>query len=164
MTTLQQQASRMTREALDALFRAARHLPSDKLDWTPMGEARTAQTLLYECAMTTPFYIAAAQGRMKEFATLVPDEAVQETWRQRSESAWTLAGAETVARETVAELCQALEAVPDVRLDDIQPHPMDPSRQVMTADLLFLFYWNLVYHTGQINYLQTLLGDTAQRL
>ena len=164
MVTLQQQAARMTREALAALFRAARHLPEDKREWTPMGEARSVQTLLYECVLTTPFYIAAAQGRMKEFATLVPDEAVQETWRQRSESAWTLAGAETVARETVAELCQALEAVPDVRLDDIQPHPMDPSRQVMTADLLFLFYWNLVYHTGQINYLQTLLGDTAQRL
>ena len=154
----------MTREALAALFRAARHLPEDKREWTPMGEARSVQTLLYECALTTPFYIAAAQGRMKEFATLLPDEATQELWRHRSEAAWTLEGAESVARETFGELCQALEAVPDARLANIQPHPMDPSRQVTTADLLFLAYWNLVYHTGQINYLQTMLGDTAQRL
>jgi len=164
MTTLQQQASRMTREALDALFRATRHLPEDRLDWTPMGEARTLQTLLYECAMTTPFYSAAAQGRMEEFAALAPDEATQELWRRRSEAAWTLEGAEAVARETFEELCGALEAVPDARLDDIHPHPMDPSRSATTADLLFLAYWNLVYHTGQINYLQTMLGDTAQRL
>lgn len=164
MTTLQQQASRMTREALEALFRAARHLPEDRLDWTPMGEARTLRTLLYECAMTTPFYIAAAQGRMEEFASLAPDEAMQELWRRRSEAAGILEGAEAVARETFDELCKALEAVPDVRLRDLQPHPMDPSRQATTADLLFLAYWNLVYHTGQINYLQTMLGDTVLRL
>ena len=164
MTTIQQQASRMTREALASLFSAARHVPEDKRDWTPMGEARTAQTLLYECAMTTPFYIAAAQGRMKEFAALVPDEATQELWRRRSEAAWTLEGAESVARETFDEVCQALEAIHDDRLGDRQPHPMDPSRQVTTADLLFLAYWNLVYHTGQINYVQTMLGDVEQRL
>ena len=39
-----------------------------------------------------------------------------------------------------------------------------PRRRATTADLLFLAYWNLVYHTGQINYLQTMLGDTVQRL
>ena len=154
----------MTREALTSLFSAARHVPEDKRDWTPMGEARTAQTLLYECAMTTPFYIAAAQGRMKEFAALVPDEAMQELWRRRSEGAWTLEGAESVARETFAELCQTLEAIPDERLGDRQPHPMDPRRQATTADLMFLACWNLVYHTGQINYVQTMLGDVEQRL
>jgi len=164
MTTLQQQASQMTREALDALFRAARHVPEDRREWSPMGEARSVQTLLYECALTTPFYIAAAQGRMKEFAALVPDEETQELWRRRSAAAWTLDGAEAVAQETFAELCEALEAVPNARLADIHPHPMDPSRQATTADLLFLAYWNLVYHTGQINYLQTMLGDTERRL
>lgn len=164
MTTIQQQASRMTREALASLFSAARHVPEDKRDWAPMGEARTAQTLLYGCAMTTPFYIAAVQGRMKEFAALVPDEAMQELWRRRSEAAWTLEGAESVARETFAELCQALEAVPDARLAESQPHPMDPGQQATTADLLFLAYWNLVYHTGQVNYLQTMLGDAERRL
>ena len=129
-----------------------------------MAEARTVQTMLYECAMTTPFYIAAAQGKMAEFAALVPDVAVRELWQRRSEAAWTLEGAEAVAQETFSELCQALEAVPDGRLYDQQPHPMDPSRQTTTADLLFLAYWNLVYHTGQINYLQTMLGDAERRL
>ena len=69
-----------------------------------------------------------------------------------------------VPRETFAELCQVLESVPDERLADVQSHPMDPARNVTTADLLFLAYWNLVYHTGQINYLQTMLGDTEQRV
>jgi hypothetical protein len=27
------------------------------------------------------------------------------------------------------------------------------------AELLFLNYWNLVYHQGQIAYIQTLYGD-----
>lgn len=110
--TIQQQASRMTREALASLFSAARHVPEDRRDWVPMGEARTVQGLLYECALTTPFYIAAAQGKMAEFASLVPDEATQELWRTRSEAASTLEGAESVARETYAELCQALEFRP----------------------------------------------------
>jgi uncharacterized damage-inducible protein DinB len=164
MTTIQQQASRMTREALASLFSAARHMPDDKLDWIPMGEARSVQTLLYECALTTPFYIAAAQGNMHEFAALVPDEETQELWRRRSEASWTLEGVEAVARETFAELCQALEAIPDDALGKVQPHPMDPTKQVTTADLLFLAYWNLVYHTGQINYIHMMLGDVERRL
>ncbi len=164
MTTIQQQASRMTQEALKSLFSAARHMPEDKRDWTVMGEARSVHALLHECALTTPFYAAAARGRMREFATLVPDAETQALWRKRSEASRGLEGMEAVARETFAELCQALEAVPDARLSEVQPHPMDSDRQVTTADLLFLAYWNLVYHTGQINYIQTLLGDTEQRV
>ena len=82
-----------------------------------------------------PFYIAAAEGRMKEFATFVPDEATQELWRGRSEVAGTLDRAEAVAHETFDELCRALETVPDARLNDLQPHPMDPARQATTAPL-----------------------------
>ena len=164
MITIQQQASQMTQDALAALFSAARSVPRDKWDWVPAAEARTVQALLYECAMTTPFYSAAAQGRMKEFASLVPDAALKELWQRRAERAQTLEGAEAVAQETFSELCRRLEEVPDEQLDDRHLHPMDPSRTVTTADLLFLAYWNLVYHTGQINYLQTLLGDTEWRL
>ena len=165
MANLQQQASRMTRQALASLFSAARHVPEDKRDWVPMKDARTVQDLLAECALTTLFYIAAAQGKMAEFATFVPDEPAKELWQKRRLEAFkTLEGSEAVAQETFAELCQVLEAVPDGRLDEFQPHPMDPSKQATTADLLFLAYWNLVYHTGQINYLQTLLGDTEQRV
>ncbi len=163
MTTLPQQASRMTREALDALFRAAKQIPEDKCEWIPMGEARTVQGLLYECALTTPFYIAAVQGKMREFATVMPDEPTLELWQRRSEAATTLEGTEAVAHETFAELCAALEAVPEEKLADLHPHPMALDKQVTTADLLFLAYWNLVYHTGQINYLQMMLGDTQQQ-
>jgi hypothetical protein len=28
------------------------------------------------------------------------------------------------------------------------------------ADMLFMGYWNLTYHMGQVNYIQMLLGDT----
>ena len=162
--TLQQQAARMTRQALDALFSAARHVPADRRDWVPMGEARTVQGLLAECALTTPFYIA-AQGTVAEFLTVVPDEETRELWHRRTARAQgTLEGAEAVAQETFAELCQSLEAVPDARLSQVHPHPMDPNKQATGADLLFLTYWNLVYHTGQINYLQMMLGDTELRL
>ena len=164
MTTIQQQASRMTQEALKSLFSAARRVPENKRDWTVMGEARSVQALLHECALTTPFYAAAAQGKMLEFATLVPEEQTRELWRKRVAACTDLDGTEAVAQETFAELCQTLEAIPDARLSEVQPHPMDSDRQVTTADLLFLAYWNLVYHTGQINYIQTLLGDTEQRL
>ena len=154
----------MTREALASLFSAARRVPEDRRDWVPMGEARTVQGLLSECALTTPFYIAAAHGKMAQFAALVPDEATQELWRRRSDAASTLEGAQSVAQETYAELCQALESVPARRLGRVQPHPMDPSRQATGADLLFLAYWNLVYHTGQVNYVQMMLGDTERRI
>lgn len=164
MLTIQQQASRMTREALASLFSAARHVPEDRRDWTPMGETRSVQDLLQECSLTTLFYIAAVQGAMSKFAALVPSEATREMWRRRSEDAKVLEGAESVAQETFADLCQVLESIPDDDLGKVQPHPMDPSKQVTTADLLFLAYWNLVYHTGQINYIQTMLGDTEQRI
>lgn len=154
----------MTQEALASLFLAARHVPEDKRDWTAMGEARSVHALLYECTLTTPFYAAAAQGKMLEFAALVPDAETRELWRGRSEASIDLEGMEAVAQETFAELCQTLEAILDERLSEVQPHPMNPNKQVTTADLLFLAYWNLVYHTGQINYIQTMLSDTEQRL
>jgi hypothetical protein len=38
--------------------------------------------------------------------------------------------------------------------------PFGPGFTVTTADVLFMAYQNTVYHTGQINYVQMLLGDT----
>jgi uncharacterized damage-inducible protein DinB len=58
----------------------------------------------------------------------------------------------------IARLCQLIEAVPDERLEETRAMPWGGTMTL--ADRLFICYWNLTYHDGQVNYLQRLLGDT----
>ena len=50
-----------------------------------------------------------------------------------------------------------IEAVPDQRLEETRAMPWGATMTL--ADRLFICYWNLTYHNGQVNYLQLLLGD-----
>jgi len=58
-------------------------------------------------------------------------------------------------------LCHAIERFPDGRLEEEIFLPFGGGVSLTMADVLALHGWNLTYHLGQINYLQTLLGDRA---
>jgi hypothetical protein len=54
--------------------------------------------------------------------------------------------------------------VSDADLDVEHPLPWNADAKMTTADMMFFPYWNLVYHVGQINYIQLLLGDTEMHM
>jgi hypothetical protein len=158
MISLQQQAAKMTQEALDSLIRTTRYLPEDQLEWSPMGAARPVMDQLAEiiqfaetvCLILTADYMPAGYGRAQ----------VQDRKRQILENYKTLKDITSLAQAKYNELFEVLTNTPDSRLDQEYRLPQAPGKRFSGVDILFLPYWNLVYHFGQINYIQTMLGDT----
>jgi uncharacterized damage-inducible protein DinB len=62
-------------------------------------------------------------------------------------------------RETTAALVTAILAVTDDQLETEFETPWGP---YSLADGCLHAYWNMGYHEGQINYIQTLYGDFAE--
>ncbi|MES1228119.1 MAG: hypothetical protein ABUL72_05565, partial [Armatimonadota bacterium] len=71
----------------------------------------------------------------------------------------TFESARDRAREGTAELSALIANFPDERLEDDVVLPFGGGIRMTMADCLALHYWNLTYHCGQVNYLQTMLGD-----
>lgn len=154
--TIQDQAARLTEGALEMLFGAARHVPQEKLRWSSAETARSAISQLLECATAPLLHVPLLEGDPNPYAG-APMQAAQEQ-RGALEDA-SLDALHAAARERHIPLLATLRAFPDARLEALYPLPFGADFAMRGADLLFLPYWNLVYHTGQINYIQTLLGD-----
>jgi hypothetical protein len=154
MPTLQQQAIKLTKGAVDMLFNNARHIPADKLDWQPMGEARSVMSQVIECAGAAYFFASVLKGEPMD----MNDPAQQEKRKQFEASLTTIEAVEDAARKSHEILYSVIASVPDGDLDELCPMPWNPNNT--KADIIFAPYWNLVYHIGQINYLQLMLGDT----
>src|SRR5438270_13923316 len=150
MPRLQQQVAKMTREAWEGLMRTAAFVPEEKRDWVPQGKARTLHDILVECAVLP--------GR---YALLLGNEELPPPDREGYERAKaalnTLEKIKAAGDPAIALLCQLIEAVPDERLDETRAMPWGGTMTL--ADRLFICYWNLTYHNGQVNYLQLLVGD-----
>lgn len=155
MPTIQQQAARMTEEALAAFFRTARHIPEDKLAWSPMGEARTAHSQIVECTLSPRFFLGILSGQMPDMS----DPAVQQKRKEMEAAITSVDIAETMAKEGYEKLCAFIEAIADDQLSQTHHLPLRGGMTLTTLEVIFLPQWNLTYHTGQINYLQTMLGD-----
>jgi hypothetical protein len=146
---------RMTQKALDDICRAALALPPDKSDWVPMGDARSVLNQMQEVAVSASWF-----GRIIRDLQ-VPrskDQGIDETMNRARELA-TLEECVNNARETTSDLCRAISTFPDEALDLEVTLPFGGGQTVSMADVLYLHAWNLIYHLGQINQIQLMLGD-----
>ena len=151
MPTVQQQAARLTRQAWDGLLRTAAFVPEDKREWVPLGKARTFHDFVAECAVMADWSAGFLQT-----GTFPPFD--REAYERAKAELNTLDKIKSAGEPAIERLCAAIEAVPDSKLDE--SHQMPWGMAMTTGDLLFLGYWNMVYHWGQVNYIQMLLGDT----
>lgn len=152
---LQNQLVRMTQKALDDLIRAVEAMPEDKLDWSPAPTSRSALNQLKEVAVSTRYLC----GLLREGKA--PDgesHGAASVGAQMGEIT-TVSQAKERAREGTAELCSLIVAYPDDKLDEDVVLPFGGGIRMTMADCLGLHYWNLTYHCGQVNYVQTILGD-----
>jgi hypothetical protein len=151
MPTIQQQAARLTREAWEGLLRTAEFVPVEKRDWVPQGKARTFHDFVAECAVLADWAASFFQsGAFPPFD--------QDAYQRAKAELNTLDKIKAAGEPAISRLCQAIESVPDAKLEETQQMPWGMTMTM--ADLLFMGYWNIVYHTGQVNYIQMLLGDT----
>jgi uncharacterized damage-inducible protein DinB len=142
-------ASALSREAGETLIRVASSTPPDRLEWKPLDNGRTILDQLVECCIANRKWARILRNRT--YSNL-PREQVVATYAG-------LDSLEVIAarlRETVRELVEGIETVSDEDAGkklDTEWGPYTLGRCCIHA------YWNMVYHEGQINYVQTLYGD-----
>lgn len=153
---LQDHLVKQTQRAMNDLLRAIEALPADKVDWKPCETSRSALSQLKEVAMSPQFFIHVIKhGSMPD----MKDHA-KSTEDQIRNDLVDAAATKVRVMETTAELCSAISEFPDDDLDQEMVLPFGGGMVMTMAEILGLHAWNMTYHYGQINYIQTLLGDT----
>jgi len=151
MSTVQQVAARLTSTAAESLARSVRAMPADKIDWRPLDQGRSVLSQVQECATVATF-----------FARILRDRAVPPSDDSAFGNAMaeldTIEKALAALAENTRDLEGAILSFQDEHLADRITMPWG-SEPVPFSDLLFMNYWNLVYHSGQTAYIQTLYGD-----
>ena len=151
MPTIQQLAVKLNREAAETLIRNVRALPEDKAAWQPLDKGRTALSQLQECAIICGLSIYTLANH-----TLPPD--FNETFGRELPEIDTVDKAIARLEERTEKLAATIEAFQDADLEKTVTMPWRPDPTSL-AELMFMNYWNVVYHIGQISYIQTLYGD-----
>lgn len=151
----QDQVVKTTYKSLDDVCRAAQAVAADKLDWNPGGEARSILNQMQEIAMAGSWFLPLIRdGKVPEFDR----HAIREARRLR-EQFDTLDKCIDAARSSTSELCQAIAEFPDSELEREMHVPFGGGQTMTMADILAIPSWNMIYHLGQINYVQLMLGD-----
>jgi uncharacterized damage-inducible protein DinB len=140
--------------AFNESFKAARAVPEDKLNWKPLDQGRSVLDQVQELAQCPSYVITLVTGGKQETADGDWEKMVQErqTWT-------TIDACEAVAKERLSTLFEAIRATSDERLKETTWLPYDGGRDFTVAEMMEYPRWNANYHTGQINYIQTLYGD-----
>ena len=152
----QDQVVKMTQKALDDVCRSASAIPLDKLTWSSMGGMRSVLNQMQEIATSGTWFIPIVESRV---LPVFDQDMAKEHTRFRN-TFRSLEECINEARQSTAQLCQAIVAFPDKDLDFEVNFPFGVGNTTM-ADVLAMHYWNMVYHLGQINQIQLMLGDQA---
>lgn len=144
-----------TQGAMQMFYNSARSMPEDKLTWQPEETARTPLDLAQECAYFPLWMIPLLVDRKSPEYTPEDYQAMKDL-----RASWTTVDAcEAACRENSEKYFAAIRAIPDDELDTMVDLPFAPGMKDSLAGVAMFHYWNLVYHLGQINYVQRMYGD-----
>lgn len=139
----------MVEENARDFFKAARRVPADKQEWKPLDNGRSVLDLCQECAQS-PLWGA-------NFLTDAPHDAnAEQDYEAALKALTTVDDCEKLCLENIAKFRAAVEAFPVERLHETRTLQWGT---FTGYQLLWYPLWNFAYHEGQINYIQTLLGD-----
>ncbi len=130
-------------------------MPVNKLEWKPEeGNGRSALDIMHECIVADKF--SAATISSGAFPDL--------DWAGERSKAAAIPVGELVSQFKAGgeALIVVVKSLDENRLDILFEFP-GSERKWTFAELLFLPGSHLDYHTGQINYIQTLYGDRERR-
>lgn len=139
-----------------ALQEAVAKMPDDRIAWQPVtdgNKGRDALDQALECAYLNEWV---AKGyKTGEMPPIDWDDYKVQTDARRSKSAclaWLQSSTEALA--------SAIAGFPADKIGDEVSDPIHDGKTTTWADFAIdLFYWNTVYHEGQVNYIQVLYGD-----
>lgn len=144
------------RSAGRKIEKAVGKMPADRQSWQPSVEGnngRDALDQIIECGLLNGVIAASLQS----------GEAPNPDWDAYTAKKATLNTTEKVLaafKEGTENLAASVEACPEARLAEKFTDPFF-NREVNWAEFVDVLYWNMCYHDGQINYIQTLYGDVS---
>jgi uncharacterized damage-inducible protein DinB len=140
----------MIERQLDTLFRDARAIPADKLDWKPTPESRSALDQLQEVATASDTFWDGLMARKIRW-----EEDVYIKWVAERSHLTTIDALEAHSRASHARLYEYILSLSDEQLEE--PFEMPFPGEWKLADVLTYYHYNASYHNGQITYIGTLL-------
>ena len=153
MSTTKELAVRMNRSAIKSLAANLDAMPADKQAWKPLDLGRTALNQVQECAVINPWFAGILANRaVPEMDGGAYGAAIAALDSADKAMAALIASADTLAA--------AIEAFPDDLLHETVTLPFGKGMVMTFEEIMLAPYWNMVYHQGQIAYVQTLYGDT----
>jgi uncharacterized damage-inducible protein DinB len=145
-----------TQEGIDGIFKAVKAMPEDKLDWQPMDAGRSAMDQLKEVTRASVWFSLMAEAKAEpEWGDdqSAKVKAMAESWN-------SLDDVEKALRDHTDKLCTTIQNCSDE--DMKMPFKFAGSDKPYTfAEALAFHQSHTMYHTGQINYIQTLYGDST---
>jgi len=145
----------LSQSATEGVFRDARKVSADKLDWQPMEIGRSVLDQLQELSQSPTWVTYLLKERsMKDFS----DETMA-AYEARRRQFTTLDACEEECLKNHAEMVEAIRAFPDADLGTTISMPFGPKPDWPILDVMTLHMWNCHYHQGQINYIRWLAGD-----
>jgi hypothetical protein len=137
-------------KAREDLVRAARAVPEDRALWCAGLVARHTVHIIAHCAASNTFLAAVIGEHPLPYRTQDEEAAA-------IERCVTLDLAESFLNRSVTAVCDEIAAVPAPRLS--QQMAMPWGERMSVALSLLTPSQHMRYHEGQINFIQTLLGD-----
>ncbi len=155
---LSQFLSAKIRSAGQALTAAVEKMPDDRIVWHPTTEGNQGRDALdqaLECAYLNEWV---AEGyRTGNMPSINWDDYKVKCDANRNKAAclrWL--------HSSTNALAEAISAFPPEKIGDATTDPVHDGKATTWADFAIdLFYWNTVYHEGQVNYIQVLYGDMS---
>ncbi len=152
MSAYTDMAAQSLREGANALVRIVKSTPPDKLEWSPLNEGRTVLDMVQECAVIC--YLG-----QDSFRKAVQPVIDFEKFSQLQASYDTIEKALEALETNTEALAKIYEAFPEESLSVMIHLPFGPGMTISFAKFMLMPAHNMVYHYGQINYIQTLYGD-----
>lgn len=143
--TIQQYVAEQTVRVAESLAHFLTTTQEDKRDWAPETTTRTALQQVGECVGVNRYMAKLIAGEEPPAGGLhdYSFESVEDAKSQLVEGANALAA--------------SIRALPDENLEKTYQHPR---AQIIGKNLIIMPLRNMAYHAGQINFIQTLYGDT----
>lgn len=138
--------------AKEQFLRNFSHVPDDKLDWSPVPNAKSALQIAAHCA-----------GYSQGFASILRSGTFPATTDEFLGPINARIASITTREQAVAVLEQGIEET-IAALSELKPEQTDATLDTPIGPTPFIFFMtipanHLVNHTGQIDYLQTCWGD-----
>jgi uncharacterized damage-inducible protein DinB len=139
-------------QAKDMYLKDIGYIPADKLDVSPMAQAKTAKAMTVECAGLFRGLTSVVSGT--DFKRPTPEDRAAYLAKFKT--------TDEAKAEFAAAADALLAAIGAMDVSELDREVTAPwGAKVPLGTMLFMAISHTSYHDGQLNYIQTLYGDNA---